>query len=230
MTSKNVIIPEDYKDFIYRLTYFFVGKIAHYVPRSIKPNQITTAAFISAMIGTALLLLVPSPAAFLYWIVFNFVWYILDALDGIHARLTQQSSEYGAFLDHAFDNLYFIFMFTVFTVKFDLGHTFYIYAMIARVTAALMVFTVQFHTKRLYLGRFSGGFELFLFTTAMLLSYFFPNFNPENHTTNPWFLYLIHIFNLEYGLFMKLVLMIYAVGAPINFILQFRFVRKELAS
>ena len=109
MKTNNVVIPEDYKDLVYRLTYFFLGKIAHLVPRSIKPNQITMLSFTSALIGTALLYFVQTPAAYLYWILFNFIWYLLDAMDGIHARLTQQTSEFGAFLDHALDNIYFIF-------------------------------------------------------------------------------------------------------------------------
>ena len=45
----------------------------------------------------------------------NFIWYILDALDGLHARLSHQTSEFGAFLDHFLDNLFFVVMFTVFT-------------------------------------------------------------------------------------------------------------------
>lgn len=228
-TSKNdALIPDDYKDFIYRITYLFLGKFAGYVPRSIRPNQITAVAFISAMLGAFLLVFVQSPAAFLYWTLFNFIWYLLDALDGIHARLTGQTSEYGAFLDHALDNIYFIFMFTAFAWRFDLGHVFYIYVLLARCTAALMVFAIQYHTKRFYLSRFSGGTEFLLFSLAMFLSYCYPNFNPAYHTSNTLWLYFIHVFSLQQGMFMKLVLMIYAVGAPVNFILQFRFAKKEL--
>src|SRR3990167_7235244 len=166
-------MPEDYKDIIYRLTYFLLGKVAHYIPRSVSPNQITIVAFVSAMIACALLYFISSPMAYLYWAIFNFIWYVLDALDGIHARLTRQTSEYGAFLDHVLDNIFFLIMFTVFTIKFDLSHPLYVLALMTRITAAVMVFIVQVHTGKLYLSKLSGGLELLLMTTVMLLFYFF---------------------------------------------------------
>lgn len=230
MSTKSVIIPEDYKDVVYRVTYFLLGKIAHLIPRSIKPNQITIAAFFSAMLGTALLYIVQTPMAYIYWMIFNFIWYVLDALDGIHARLSQQCSEYGAFLDHALDNMYFIFMFTVFAIKFDLTHILYIYILLLRVTAALMVFAVQLHTKRIYLCSISGGSELLLFSMAMFLTFLFPHLNLAEHTPNPFLLHIIDLLNLQKGLFLKLMLLIYAIGVPITFVLQFRFVKRELVS
>ena len=229
MTSEtNKIIPDEYQDYIYRFTYWVLAKIAPYIPRAITPNQITIAAFISAMIGTILLYIVQSPAAFLYWIGFNLLWYVLDALDGIHARLTQQSSEFGGFLDHALDDIYFLFMLTVFALKFDLlGHGLYIFILLLRTTAAIIVFIVQVHTKKLYLGKFSAGLELPLFTLVMILSYCFPNFNPLIHTDNQMLINWIHYLSLEKGMFMKLVLCIYLIGAPINMLLQFQFVKKH---
>lgn len=227
MSTNNLIIPDDYKDFIYRATYFILGKLAPYVPVAIRPNQITVMAFFSAIIGSVLLCCVPTPAAYLYWFLFNLVWYILDALDGIHARLTQQTSEYGAFLDHALDNLYFVAMFTAFTIKFDLAHVLYIYIILLRFTAATLVFIVQCHTKRLYLTRFSGGTELLLMSAVMWLCYFFPHYNPLLLTTNPLWHSLIHFLDLQQGFFMKVSLLFYAVSIPITFVLQFRFVQRE---
>lgn len=107
MSDVKIIMPDDYKDVIYRITYFLLGKVAHFIPRSITPNTLTITAFISALTGCLLLYLVQTPAAFLYWALFNFIWYMLDALDGIHARLTGQTSEFGAFLDHFLDNIFF---------------------------------------------------------------------------------------------------------------------------
>lgn len=225
MNTETKIIPDDYKDYVYRVTYFFLGKIAHVVPRSVTPNQITVLAFLCAMIGNVLLVTVNSPMAYLYWVVFNFAWYLLDALDGIHARTTGQSSEYGAFLDHAFDNVYFLFMLTAFVYKFDLLHLFYVYILLLRVTVALMVFTVQCHTGRLYLSRFSGGVELVLFSVAMVLSYCYPHFNLLNHISSPLLLHYAHILNLQTGAFMKIALWTYAIGVPITIVQQFWFVK-----
>ena len=148
----------------------------------------------------------------------------------MHARLSGQSSEYGAFLDHALDNIYFIFMFTAFAYRFDLLHLFYFYIVVLRITAAVMVFTVQCHTKRLYLTRFSGGFEFLMFSMVMILSYFYPHFNLAEHTTNPLFLSWIHALNLEQGVFMKLILFVYFIGVPITMVTQFRFVKQQCSS
>ena len=227
MTSNKLIIPDEYQDYIYRFTYWSLSKVAPKIPKSISPNQITIAAFTSAMIGTILLFLIQSPVAYLYWIGFNLLWYILDALDGMHARLTNQSSEYGAFLDHALDDIYFLFMLTVFAIKFDLAHALYIYILLLRTTSAIMVFIVQTHTRQLYLGKFTAGLETPLFTLAMLLSFFYPHFNPLLHTTNPTLLYWINLLSLQSGMFMKLVLLVYFIGAPINMFLQFRFVKRH---
>lgn len=222
------IIPPDYRDYIYRLTYFLLSGIAPHIPHRITPNQISILAFFSAMIGTVLLLVVKTPVAYLYWVLFNFIWFLLDALDGMHARLSNQSSEYGAFLDHALDNIYFVFMLTAIAIKFSLLHILYLYIIILRVTASLMVFTVQCHTKRFYLGRFTGGLEFLLMSSAMLLTYFYPNANPLQWTTNSTALSAINLLSLQHGVFMKLALLPYFFGVPINMVLQFRFVRRIL--
>ena len=49
-------------------------------------------------------------------------------------------------------------------------------------------------------------------------------------TTLPFLLHWINLLHLQQGMFMKLVLLVYFVGVPINFILQFRFVKNELRS
>ncbi|PIZ03639.1 MAG: hypothetical protein COY58_08285 [Gammaproteobacteria bacterium CG_4_10_14_0_8_um_filter_38_16] len=228
MKNKNSLVPTDYHDYIYRLFYYLLTPLVPYIPKKIKPNHITVLAFISAMIGTALLVFVKTPVAYLYWVIFNFGWFILDALDGMHARFTRQSSEYGAFLDHALDDIYFIFMLTAFVIKFDLAQVLYIYILMLRLTAALMVFLVQSHTGKLYLSRFSGGFDFLLLTAAVLLSYCYPYLNLAQHTHNLTALFWIDWFDLYQGVFMKLVLLIYFVGVPINIVMQFRFVSKML--
>lgn len=223
-----VLTPEETnKDIIYHYTYVLLIKLAPYIPRRITPNQLTIAGSISSLIACALLYFIQSPVCYLYWMLFNFGWFILDALDGIHARYTGQTSEYGAFLDHFLDNFYFIFMFTVFTIKFDLAYPIYVCAIIVRITAALSVFVVQFHTRKLYLSRFSGGLELILLNTAMLLSYFFPDFNPSLHTNNTFLLHIINALYLQQGVFMKLTLLVYLIGVPVNFLMQVRFVKKH---
>ena len=221
----NNLVPSDCNDYLYRATYFLLKPFVPFIPCSISPNTITLCAFLSAMVGTALLMIIPTPAAYLYWVLFNFIWFILDALDGLHARYTHQTSEYGAFLDHALDNIYFIFMFTVFAYRFDLLHMLYVYIIALRITASLMVYLVHSHTRHYILGRFTGGLEFLLMNAAMILSYYYPYINPTHLTQNHFLLQAIHFLDLQHGLFMKLALLVYFVGVPINVFLQFRFVR-----
>ena len=229
MTTENKIIPDDYNDWIYRITYRALSKVAPYIPRSVHPNTITYFSFASALLGCAILYFCHTPVAYLYWIVFNYAWFLLDALDGMHARLTNQTSEFGGFLDHFLDNIYFAILFPVLAVKFDLGYTIYIFAISLRITAALMVFLVQAHRRRVYLGAATGGLELILFTSVMLLSYFLPHFNPSMHTTSHHLLYLINILHLQSGFFMKVTWFVYIIGVPIHMIEQVRFVKQHLA-
>lgn len=228
MNAENKIIPSDYHDYLYRFTYYLLSFIAPYIPRSITPNQITMLAFFFAMVGNGFLVFNHTSVAYLYWTGFNLIWFLLDALDGMHARLSEQSSEYGAFLDHAMDNIYFLFMLTAFAVKFDLMHILYVYIIILRVTAALMVFTVQCHTKRLYLGKFSGGLEFLLFSGAMVLSYYFPHTNPMNWTSNIHIQNAIIWLNMQQGVFMKIALLFYFIGVPFAIAQQFSFVNSVL--
>lgn len=228
MATKNSVIPADYHDYVYRLTYYLLSFVAPYIPKTVSPNQITLMAFVSAMLGNILLYLIHTPAAYLYWVVFNLIWFLLDALDGMHARLSGQTSEYGAFLDHAMDNIYFLFMLTVFAAKFHLTNIFYIYIIVLRVTAAVMVFTVQCHTKRLYLSRFSGGLEFILFSAAMIFSYAFPQVNALTWSNHATYKEIALFLNLQQGVFMKLALLPYFIGVPIAIFQQFRFVNLVL--
>lgn len=226
ITQESSVIPSNYKDYIYRFTYYLLSPFAPFISKKISPNHITVSAFFCAMLGTGLLFFITTPTAYLDWIVFTLLWFILDALDGMHARLSGQSSEYGAFLDHALDNIYFIFMFTVFIYKFDLLHMLYVYIIILRITASLMVFTVQCHTKILYLDKFSGGTEFVLFSTVMLLSYFYPHFNLAAHIKNTLLLQYVTALHLQQHVFMKLTLLIYFIAVPINMVLQFQLVKR----
>ena len=227
--SENNLAPPGYNDYIYRLTYYLMKPLAPYIPPSISPNSITVIAFLSAMTGTALLFFINTPVAYLYWILFNFIWFLLDALDGIHARYSNQTSEYGAFLDHSLDNIYFIFMLTVFVAKFHLMSLLYIYIIILRVTAALMIYLVQSHTGKTLLCKFTGGLEFLLFNAVMVLSYCYPHINPAQLTNNVFLLQAIHFLDLQQGMFMKLALLVYFFGAPLNMFFQFRFVKRTLA-
>ena len=106
MSNDNTLTPEGYEDVIYKLTYRALSGFVPLIPKGIHPNQITWMAFTSSLIACALLYFIKTPAAFLWWALFNFIWYILDAFDGMHARCSGQTSEFGGFLDHFLDNIF----------------------------------------------------------------------------------------------------------------------------
>lgn len=224
------LLPNDYKDIFYRITYPLLGKLAPLIPTWIKPNHITYTAFFSSVLACLLLYVVRSPVAYLYWIFFNLIWYVLDALDGIHARRTQQTSEYGGFLDHVLDNIYFIIMFSVFIIKFHLLYPIYLTIIILRITAASIVFISQIHTGKLYVPRFSHGIELILMTTAMFLSYLYPHLNLVAISHNTFLAEISSVFNLSSGVFMKIVLLFYGIALPIGIFFIIQFVRQELVA
>lgn len=232
MTKEYVGLPteDEYNDIIYRYTYYALQGIAPRIPKSIRPNQITWAAFFCSMLSCVFLYFIHTPVAYLYWILFNTLWYIFDALDGMHARISKQSSEFGGFLDHFLDNVFFTVMFTVFTVKFDLLHPLYIFIMLCRFTLCTVVFLVQNHTGKMFLSRFSGGGELLFLTTVMILSYLYPHFNLLTHIHNPQLLQVASWLSLDSGVFMKVVLLFYLVGFVPQYWLQYRFAQKELTS
>src|SRR3989338_7301633 len=157
MNEKTTVVPSGYYDYVYRFMYFILLPLAPKIPARITPNQITVISFTAAMIGTILLAVIHTPVAFLYWMLFNF-----------------------------------LFMLTVFSIKFDLLFPLYIYILILRTTAATMVFLIQFHTGKMLRSRFSGGLEFMLFNIVMLLSYCYPHINPADLTANPFLLHWIN--------------------------------------
>lgn len=229
MTKEYVGMPDDeYNDVIYRYTYYALQGVAPRIPASIHPNQLTWTAFFFSMTSCVFLYFIHTPVAYLCWVFFNLLWYIFDALDGMHARISGQKSEFGGFLDHFLDNVYFIFMFSVFVVKFNLLFPLYIFIILCRFTICTVVFLVQNHTGKMYLTKFSGGGELLLMTAVMILSYCSPHFNLLHHINDPTLLSIATWLHLDSGVFMKITLLLYILGIVPNSIQQYRFARREL--
>lgn len=74
-----------------------------WIPDCVKPNTITVT---NHLMNWALMLVcsqTESATGMLVASSINFVCMMLDCLDGMHARATGQSSQYGEMLDHVFD-------------------------------------------------------------------------------------------------------------------------------
>ena len=61
----------------------------------------------------------------------------------------------------------------------------------------------------------------------MILSYFYPHFDPTQHVSNATLLAFLNFLDVQTGFFMKASLFVYLIGVPINFILQLRFVHQH---
>ena len=130
----NEPIVEPNSQTYYKIYKPFFEKIESYIPASITPNMITITNFILINILFFSKLyynpFIFSLVIFLYW--------VLDNIDGIHARRTKQSSKIGETLDHCIDgytSVLFTFMFFrlfgvdmnyiflfIFLLTFNLGH------------------------------------------------------------------------------------------------------------
>lgn len=94
----------------YRVYAPIFEKIESFIPRQITPNMISCASFV---LLTALFLSKSyyNPYIFSFCL---FIYWILDNIDGIHARNTKQTSSLGEILDHCGDAYYTIIILYMF--------------------------------------------------------------------------------------------------------------------
>lgn len=98
------------------------GWIAEKIPRNVAPNVLTLAAF-GCVLQAYWLVTVhgdefPRASAIIAAIL-TYMYYVLDAVDGIHARRTRNESPLGEIFDHSLDNLGTSFQ--VFTITKVMG-------------------------------------------------------------------------------------------------------------
>ncbi|MFK7865312.1 MAG: CDP-alcohol phosphatidyltransferase family protein [Pseudohongiellaceae bacterium] len=78
------------------------------------PNQVTVLGLVVALIAALLV----AQGAFVWALIVWWLSRLLDALDGIYARASQQTSDFGAFLDIQLDMLAYSAMIIGFYVQF----------------------------------------------------------------------------------------------------------------
>ncbi len=142
---KNATIKNDCRDVAFEAlkpAYEWVGGL---VPRSITPNQLTLMGLFSAALGSALLVWWPATTACFVAGILIFLYETFDALDGIHARNTGQSSPFGGYLDAVIDSAQAVMVFTAIIVRFDLYAPFFILVFGARMMLACWIhaFTIE---------------------------------------------------------------------------------------
>jgi phosphatidylglycerophosphate synthase len=159
-------------DVIDKMLYPFIFQIAKYLPKSITPNQLTIMGSFFGLIAIFFMFFITNKIVLLLCSFFIFIWWLFDALDGIHARNTEQSSSFGGFLDHFFDTLIGAgFMFS-YLVYFKIFTPLFVFIMLYRLAAQAIFFLTFAHTQSFDIPMLGSTVEVFLFITV-LISYFF---------------------------------------------------------
>lgn len=156
------------RDLVDRLTYPLYGRIAVHIPRSVTPNAITIASFAVALAGVACLGFGRSPLSLVAAAGLLYLYTLLDSLDGIHARLTGQTSPIGHFLDHLFDTLVLSLLLFAVLVRFDLLSPLYVGLVLARLTLQAVGFLVEKTIGELPLPALGPVFETFCYIGGFL--------------------------------------------------------------
>lgn len=167
--KKDVPISSSNQDLLDHLLYPFYQKVATFIPRSITPNQITIAGFLFALLSALLIGWKSIPITLPLAGITLYLYSLCDALDGIHARLTNQCSDKGSFLDHFFDNIGMSCIFFAILYRFELFVPIFVLAFFLRITVGVTSFIVQAETGDLLIPKIGPTCELFIYIALFLL-------------------------------------------------------------
>lgn len=146
--------------------------LASYIPRRIKPNHITLIGFFSGFLGVASLVFISAPIGLLIAALFFMFRWMLDDLDGIHARLTGQSSGFGAFLDAFCDFIFSQFFLFSVLYRFEMFIPIFVFISLLRVTAEGLVYLLKANTTYYSLPLFGASVEIFSWVGVLVGSFF----------------------------------------------------------
>ena len=151
MSSLNTdILGESYTTQLFHKPFF--EKIQSYIPENITPNQITITNFI-LLIYFYNTDLYKNPYIFS---IFIFIFVILDGVDGVHARATNQKSKLGELLDHGLDPIRSIILLILFCKLFKINDEYKKYLLII----TIITFNV-FHLVSKYTNNYAYGTKYF---------------------------------------------------------------------
>lgn len=168
--------PSSNRDITDRLLYPILHRVVGLIPPSVHPNTITLAALACAFLAAGLLALWPSPVALPLCAVLLVAWIILDSFDGIHARNTGQSSNFGGFLDHFGDACGMFFLQVAIIVRFDIAEPVVFCALLFRQALAAWTYIIQVHAGKLYIPSLGWSFEIYAYASLIVAAFFLPDF------------------------------------------------------
>lgn len=162
------------RDVLYARIAPLYDVLARFVPRSVSPNQLTMAGLMCA-VGAAIVLCA-SPAPWVCWVAAAFVlgYEVFDSLDGKHARNTNQSSRFGAYLDTSIDGLAAGLIYTGVVAHFGLYGPLFLFAIAIRMGKACLVYASAAETRLRLNPEVGTTVENITMVALLVLSALFP--------------------------------------------------------
>jgi phosphatidylglycerophosphate synthase len=174
MPAEIPAIKNDCRDLAFEAlkpAYEWVGR---QVPRAVTPNQLTMAGLGCAVLASALLVLWPAATACFVAAGLLFLYEGFDALDGIHARNTQQSSAFGAYLDAVIDAAQAAMIFSALIVRYDLYAPFFIFIMGFRMMVACWIHAYTIESRIRINPALGSTVENYMIVGTLLAAGLFP--------------------------------------------------------
>jgi phosphatidylglycerophosphate synthase len=145
----------------------------------------------------------------------------------MHARLTQQTSNWGAYFDHIADCYKRVINIFAFFICFDAMHTIYLVFLLIYTLAAMVAFVGQVHTKKLYLGKIGDGTEFIVFTLILFFTYCFPDLRLVIDLNHTWINLIFSFLHLDTFPIIKIGFLLGIILSALFLIEQHIFAKKN---
>jgi phosphatidylglycerophosphate synthase len=157
-------------DIVDKFSYPVIFKLVRHLPKSLTPNQITTVGFGFCLLGAVTLGYGNSSSSFVCAGIFLFLHWLCDAMDGLHARNTQQTSQFGAFLDHFYDMGAALAICFALLIRFQVMTPLFVFIVMMRIAVQGGVYLVHGFTQVFDLPRIGPSVESWIIVIALIYS------------------------------------------------------------
>ena len=167
-------IKNDSRDVVFEALKPAYVWIARQVPRAVTPNQLTLAGLGCAASAAIVLLLWRNNAACFVAAGLLFLYETFDALDGLHARNTGQSSLFGAYLDAIVDSAQAGLIYFVLLVRYELYAPIYIFVLALRMMLACWIHAYTAESRIRVNPAFGSTVENYMIVGTLAAAGLFP--------------------------------------------------------
>jgi cytidyltransferase-like protein len=143
-----------------------------YIPFWVAPNLITLCGLLSVIFGTIYCFAYydKSPIRVTFVIILSIITYIfLDAIDGIHARKTKNTSPIGELLDHGCDSIVTILTSLMFCKFFCIVDMMLVWKFTIIPSLFFQLFHIQAYTKNIVFNKYDGPVEILCYFMILML-------------------------------------------------------------